>query len=253
MQFIHDVISWLKTRLKGEKASFEITRLENLFAAVLRNVDNTNAQKNNTTNDGDVQYALVGRTVDGVGIYKTNYPKGTPKSVKQNDLISMIQNIWSNNPITLKIVEDGNIKEIKARFNPELSDRSDLSKIVFGNRKGNGSEKRMTLDLSSDLYQIASDSRYLYSKDAIPKPNNHAHDGVTRYHYFITNLIYKDNDNNYTPCHLNIDVKQNSNGNWFYSFAIEKGSAPQTLLAVVTENSATLPTNNISNTNEKSQ
>ena len=56
LQFIHDVISWLKTRLKGEKASFEITRLENRFAAVLRNVDNTNAQKNNTTNDGDVQY-----------------------------------------------------------------------------------------------------------------------------------------------------------------------------------------------------
>lgn len=57
-QFIHDFISWLKARLKGEKASFEITRLENRFAAVLRNVDNTNAQKNNTTNDGDVQYAL---------------------------------------------------------------------------------------------------------------------------------------------------------------------------------------------------
>ena len=55
-RFIHDLISWLKTRLKGEKASFEITRLENRFAAVLRNVDNTNAQKNNTTNDGDVQY-----------------------------------------------------------------------------------------------------------------------------------------------------------------------------------------------------
>ena len=39
-RFIHDVISWLKTRLKGEKASFEITRLENRFAAVLRSVDN---------------------------------------------------------------------------------------------------------------------------------------------------------------------------------------------------------------------
>ena len=56
MQFIHDVISWLKARLKGEKVSFKITRLENRFAAVLRNVD-TNAQKNNTTNDGDVQYS----------------------------------------------------------------------------------------------------------------------------------------------------------------------------------------------------
>lgn len=54
-QFIHDFISWLKARLKGEKVSFKIIRLENRFAAVLRSVDNTNAQKNNTTNDGDVK------------------------------------------------------------------------------------------------------------------------------------------------------------------------------------------------------
>ncbi len=57
LQFIHDAISWLKTRLKGEKVSLKIVKLENRFAAVLRNVDNTNAQKNNTTNDGDVQYS----------------------------------------------------------------------------------------------------------------------------------------------------------------------------------------------------
>ena len=56
-QFIHDFISWLKARLKGEKVSLKIVKLENRFAAVLRNVDNTNAQKNNTTNDGDVQYS----------------------------------------------------------------------------------------------------------------------------------------------------------------------------------------------------
>ncbi|MBQ3563146.1 MAG: hypothetical protein IJA21_00885 [Clostridia bacterium] len=55
-RFIHDFISWLKARLKGEKVSLKIVKLENRFAAVLRNVDNTNAQKNNTTNDGDVQY-----------------------------------------------------------------------------------------------------------------------------------------------------------------------------------------------------
>ena len=57
-RFIHDFISWLKARLKGEKVSLKIVKLENRFAAVLRNVDNTNAQKNNTTNDGDVQYEI---------------------------------------------------------------------------------------------------------------------------------------------------------------------------------------------------
>ena len=55
-RFIHDLISWLKARLKGEKVSLKIVKLENRFAAVLRNVDNANTQKNNTTNDGDVQY-----------------------------------------------------------------------------------------------------------------------------------------------------------------------------------------------------
>ena len=44
-RFIHDFISWLKARLKGEKVSLKIVKLENRFAAVLRNVDNTNAQK----------------------------------------------------------------------------------------------------------------------------------------------------------------------------------------------------------------
>ena len=56
-RYIHDFISWLKARLKGEKVSLKIVKLENRFAAVLRNVDNTSAQKNNTTNDGDVQYS----------------------------------------------------------------------------------------------------------------------------------------------------------------------------------------------------
>ena len=44
-QFIHDLISWLKARLKGEKVSLKIVKLENRFAAVLRNVDNANTQK----------------------------------------------------------------------------------------------------------------------------------------------------------------------------------------------------------------
>lgn len=46
---------------------------------------------------------------------------------------------------------------------------------------------------------------------------------------------------------MNIDVKQKPNGNYFYSFAFEKGVAPQTLLAAVSENnSPTTPENRIS-------
>ena len=247
-QKIFDEVKYLcRVATAGSKQARQLEKIKHTFEEVYK--EGAKAQKNTATEDG-VRYSLVGRTIDGTGIYKTNYPEDTPKSVKQNDLISLVQNAWSNNPITLEIVENGTIKKIEAKFNPELSERSDLSKIAFGNRKGNGSEKRMTLDLSSDLYQIASDSRYVYSKDATPKPDNPAHDDVTKYHYFLTNLVYQDNNNNYIPCHMNIDVKQNTDGNWFYSFAIEKGSAPQTLLAVVTEKSATLPDNSIFNPDE---
>ena len=203
------------------------------------------AEKN--TADSGVKYSLVGRTADGLGIYQTNYPKNTPKAVKQADLIELVQNAWSSKPITLTIVENGEYVDITAKFNPELSERSDLAKIAFGNRKGKAAEQRMTLDLASDLYQIAEESRFTYSKDAIPKPNNPAHDGVTKYHYFLTNLVYKDDAGNYIPSHMNIDVKRNSDGDWFYSFAIEKGSVPQALLAAGTDKSATLPSNNVPN------
>ena len=45
---------------------------------------------------------------------------------------------------------------------------------------------------------------------------------------------------------MNIDVKEKYDGRFFYSFAIEKGTAPQTLLAVVNEsNSPTVPTDRV--------
>ena len=73
-RFIHDLISWLKARLKAEKVSLKIVKLKNRFAAVLRNVD-TNAQKNNTTNDGDVQYSIE-KDADGNLIVVVNTNQG---------------------------------------------------------------------------------------------------------------------------------------------------------------------------------
>lgn len=242
----NDIKHLLKMATPGSQEAKELERLQYRFEKAYREA---NKAKKNTTEDGGAKYSLVGRTADGLGIYKTNYPPNTPKAVKQADLIELVQNTWSKKPITLTIVEDGKYVDITAKFNPELAERSDLSKIAFGNRKGNGPEKRMTLDLASDLYQIAQESRFTFSKDATPKPENPAHDGVTKYHYFLTNLVYKDNDGTYIPCHMNIDVKRNTDGDWFYSFGIEKGSAPQTLLAAVTENSATLPSDMVAQEN----
>lgn len=237
---VYDEIQYLcRVATAGSKEARQLEKAKKAFEDAYRQ------DTKNTAEDGGVRYSLVGRTAGGEGIYKTNYPDNTPKSVKQADLVDIVQNVWSEKPIELTIVENGEYKQISAKFNGELSERSDLAKIAFGNRKGTGPEKRMTLDLASDLYQIAQESRFNYSKDAIPKPDNPAHDGVTKYHYFITNIVYKSNAGEYIPCHMNIDVKRNGEGDWFYSFAIEKGSAPQTLLAAVTDDSATLPSTRI--------
>ena len=205
----------------------------------------------NTDVDTDTRFALIGRTEDGRGIYRTNYPKNTHKDVKQKDIVDLVQNVWSKKPIKLNLIVDGKEAPIEARFNPELTERSDLSKIAFGNRKGTNSEKRITLDLSSDLYQIAEESHHVGSKTETGK-DNPAHFGVSEWHYFLTNLVFVEDDGTNVDCYMNIDVKQNDSGHWFYSFAIEKGTAPRTLLAGVTEESATVPDNSIPQNAEKS-
>ena len=208
--------------------------------------------KNTAENSGVKKQAKIGETEDGRGIYKTNYVKNTPKSVKQQDIIDIVQNVWSKKPISLYITEGNTSRSITANFDPTLSERSDLAKIVYGNRKGTASEKRMTLDLSSDFYQIATESKNTGNLSEKGKTNP-THNGVTDWHYFETNIVYEDTDGNRMDCHMNIDVKENPSGNFFYSFSIEKGTAPQTLLAVVAdEESTTVPDNSISDLSEKS-
>ena len=198
--------------------------------------------------DDGRQYALVGKTEDGRKIYKTNYPKGTPKAVKQNDIVQMVQNIWSKQPIELTIVNDetGATETITANFDPELSERSDLAKIVYGLKRGTAGEKRMTLDLGPDLYQIAQDGVHTGGKTETGK-DNPAHDGVKRWEYFVTNLVYEEEDGTQVDAHMNIDVKMKDDGGYFYSFTIEKGTAPQKIRSAVSETtSPTVPNNSIS-------
>lgn len=201
--------------------------------------------------DTDTRFALIGRTDDERGIYRTNYPENTPKDVKQKDIVYLVQNVWSKNPIKLNLIVDGKEVPIEARFNPELTERSDLSKIAFGNRKGTASEKRITMNLSSDLYQIAEESHHVGSKTESGK-DNAAHAGVATWHYFLTDLVYIDADGTEIECYMNIDVKQNDSGHWFYSFAIEKGSRPADVLSVVTDKSATTSAISITENAEKS-
>lgn len=228
--------------------------LEKIYTAALAE-DRVFGKSADVQTEGQVadttRFSLIGRTEDGRGIYRSNYPKNTPKDVKQKDIVDLVQNVWSKKPIKLNLIVDGKTVPIEARFNPELTERSDLSKIAFGNRKGTASEKRITMNLSSDLYQIAEESRHVGSKIETGK-DNAAHAGVTTWNYFITDLVYVEANGTEIECYMNIDVKQNDSGYWFYSFAIEKGSCPADVLSVVTDNSATTSAISITETGEKS-
>lgn len=205
------------------------------------NSDTVFSDLRNEERNGAAQFSVVGETEDGRKIYKDNFPPNTPKSIKQEKLISLVQNIWSKQPITLTLNSGDTIT---AKFNPELSERSDLAKIAFGNRKGTNGEKRMTLGLAPDFYQIATDSKHTGTKAETGKTNP-AHDGVYQWEYFVTDLVFEENDGKRIDCYMNIDVKRNADGDYFYSFGLEKGTAPRTLLAAVNDSkSPTVPSTN---------
>ncbi len=237
MQFILDFVSYLKEKLSGNKdITFQIIRLESKFADLLKSA------KENTAHNSGVKYSFEGYAQDGKGKYKSNFPKGTPKSAKSERILNYIKNVWSKKPIRLKIENNGEIRYIEAKFDPAYDETgntpTDASKLMGGNRHGTSSEQRVTLDLADDYYQIASESTYNYSKDETGK-NNPTHNDVTKWHYFVNDIYFSELDSNeYIPYRVTINVKERSDGDFVYSFSAEKTeklSTPRTLHAVVNE------------------
>lgn len=180
--------------------------------------------------DSGVQYSFKGYADDGKGIYESNFPKGTPKKAKGERILKYIQNVWSKKPITLRINEGGKVRYIKAQFDPNYDEtegaRSDARKLMGGNRHGNATEQRVTLDLADDYYQIASESEYNYSKDETGKDTD-PHQGVKRWHYFINDIYFAERGSDeLTPYRVSINVKENADGDFFYSFSAEKQKEP---------------------------
>ncbi len=190
------------------------------------------------------KFSFAGYAEDGKGKYKSNFPKGTPKSAKAAVILDYIQNVWSKKPIKLKIKENGIEREIEAQFDPTYSEdtkiRTDATKLMGGNRHGSASEQRVTLDLADDYYQIASEATYNYSKDETGK-ESYTHQGVKRWHYFINDIYFAEyGSEEYEPYRVTINVKEKENGNFVYSFSAEeqgdkkrKSDAQQTLHAAV--------------------
>lgn len=195
----------------------------------------------NGTQDG-VRKSFQGYAADGKGKYKGNFPKGTPKAAKAEVILKYIQNVWAQNPIRLKITENGESRFIYAEFDPYYDESqntlTDASKLMGGNRHGTSSEQRVTLDLADDYYQIASEARYNYSKDEIGK-DNPAHNDVIRWHYFINDIYFAEyGSDEYVPYRVSINIKERADGDFVYSFSAEKQeklNTQRTLHAVVND------------------
>ncbi len=197
-----------------------------------------------SNSDGDVitKRSFTGYAADGKGMYVSNFPKGTPKAAKSKRILKYIQDVWSKKPIKLNITDaDGKIiRTIEAKFDPTYDETknafSDATKLMGGNRHGSASEQRVTLDLADDYYQIASESRYNYSKAETGKQTN-THADVKEWHYFVNDILFAEQGSKeYTPYRVTINVKEKNDGNFVYSFSAEKSgesNTPRTLHAEV--------------------
>ncbi len=218
--------------------------------------------KENTPAEAGAKHSFRGYAADGRGMYEGNFPKGTPKQAKADVILRYIQNVWSKKPIRL-IVKDGvNDRIIHAKFDPEYDEggsNTDASKLMGGNRHGSAAEKRVTLDLADDYYQLLSDAQYNYSKGEEGKTAD-THNGVFQWHYFINDIYFSEHGTaEYIPYRVSINVKERSDGNFVYSFSAEKqnGASPrQTLHAAVSGKDAakrnSVSIDSISNPSEKS-
>ena len=192
----------------------------------------TTAPNNGTTapnnGTGRVRSSFKGYDKEtGKKIYESNFPKGTPREAKAERILHYIQNVWSKKPISLVIRnEDGSSRKIEAQFDPTYSEQqgaeTDARKLMGGNKHGSASEKRVTLDLADDYYDIATDATYNYSKGETGK-SIATHEGVTQWHYFINDILFQEyGEKETTPYRVTIDVKERSDGQFVYSFSAER-------------------------------
>ena len=197
------------------------------------------AKNQSKTNNAVIRHqARIGTASDGKKIFKSNFPKGTPKAAKSERILGLIQNVWSKKPISLVISNGETSRTILAQFDPTIDENkiipTDASKIAGGNRHGNHTEQRVTLDLADDYYEIASDAKYNYSKKETGKKLN-THNDVNMWHYFFTEIYFMEQEGDaYTPYTVTVNVKEKDDGDFVYSFNAEKEpSTRQTLHADV--------------------
>lgn len=214
-------------------------RTERTIQRVGKVVDNNtpeNANKKSASGtkaqDSGERFAFMGVAEDGRSKYQSNFPKGTPKSAKSQRILDYISKVWSKKPISLVISNGITSRTIEAQFDPTIDPNqnipTDASKLAAGNRHGTSSEKRVTLDLADDYYQIASEAKYNYSKEETGKTTG-THKDVKMWHYFVDDIYFAEyGEDDYSPYTVTINIKEKPDGTFVYSFNAEKAEESST-------------------------
>lgn len=174
--------------------------------------------KTQQAEEGETRYSYAGEDPDtGRSVYINNFAQNTEKSVKQNALISLIQDVWSKKPLSLTVRENGQERNVQAQFNPDY-DPAGQRKTDVGNMThpefGPASRRRVILNLANDYRQILQESKYVESAQ-----DEKGREYIQQWHYFVDDIYYAEQDSDEAiPYRIDIDIKETDDGAFVYQY-----------------------------------
>lgn len=181
------------------------------------------------------KYSMVGRGENGLKTYKSDFGSDMTVEEKKTYMYRLITDVWAKKPLQLTILQDGKERQITARFDGEVNGERFAGKMAYGNRRGNRTERLITLNLANDIWEIANESRYENSKGEFKQTR--MHESSERWHYFVNAINYVDDaqPGRNGVYDFNLDVMERDDGDFVYTFSLKKRrtDAPRTFTAGV--------------------
>ncbi len=181
------------------------------------------------------KYSMVGRGENGLKTYKSDFGSDMTVEEKKTYMYRLITDVWAKKPLQLTILQDGKERQITARFDGEENGERFAGKMAYGNRRGNRTERLITLNLANDIWEIANESRYENSKGEFKQTR--MHESSERWHYFVNAINYVDDaqPGRNGVYDFNLDVMERDDGDFVYTFSLKKRrtDAPRTFTAGV--------------------
>ena len=187
------------------------------------------------------KYSMVGRGENGLKTYKSDFGSDMTVEEKKTYMYRLITDVWAKKPLQLTILQDGKERQITARFDGEANGERFAGKMAYGNRRGNRTERLITLNLANDIWEIANESRYENSKGEFKQTR--MHESSERWHYFVNAINYVDDaqPGRNGVYDFNLDVMERDDGDFVYTFSLKKRrtDVPRTFTAGVDGKNAT--------------